>query len=109
MSEAVSRRDFLGLFAAPFRRREAGPSEPIGRPATPPTERVAVIQGRFCLAYRSICSVCVERCPVPGAIVTERGIPRVEATACTGCGVCAQVCPAPRNAILQVPRRPRPS
>ncbi|MBS0657053.1 MAG: 4Fe-4S binding protein [Verrucomicrobia bacterium] len=106
MSEVVSRRDFLGLFVAPFQRRAAAPTAPA--PSEPVPARVAVIQGRFCLAYRSICSVCVERCPVPGAIVTERGIPRVEAAHCTGCGVCAQVCPAPRNAILQVPRRPAP-
>ncbi|MDQ8202415.1 4Fe-4S binding protein [Pelagicoccus sp. SDUM812003] len=64
-------------------------------------DRVAIVQGRFCLAYQhSFCSVCVERCPEPGAMISERGIPRVVADACTGCGVCSQVCPAPRNAIL---------
>lgn len=96
MSAPVTRRDFLGFFVG-----RAQPAEP----ATPPAARVAIIQGRFCLAYRSLCSVCLERCPVPGAITVERGIPSVNANACNGCGICAQVCPAPRNAILQVPRR----
>ena len=68
---------------------------------------VAVIAGRNCLAYQnSFCSTCVERCPVPGAIVTERGAPRIDPSACTGCRVCADVCPAPLNAIQLIPRRP---
>lgn len=93
-AEEYSRRDALfGLFR---RAPEVGP-------------RTAVIQGRFCLAYRSLaCSVCAERCPEPGAIVRERGIPRVVADACTGCGVCHDVCPAPRNAVLVMPRPPAP-
>lgn len=63
--------------------------------------RVAIIQGRHCLAYqRSFCSVCSERCPVEGAIKVENGIPQVVAAACTGCNICHEVCPAPTNAIL---------
>lgn len=64
----------------------------------------AIIQGRHCLAYqRSFCSVCSERCPVDGAIKVESGIPQVIADACTGCGICHEVCPAPTNAILILP------
>lgn len=100
----MNRRDFLARFAAPFRRPAPAAREVSDAPPAP--RLVAVIQGRFCLAYRSVCSVCVERCPVAGAITVERGIPTVNAAACDGCGICAQVCPAPRNAILQVPRRP---
>lgn len=105
MSAPVTRRDFLGFFAGRLRLAEPSPVREAA-PLSPPGPMVAVIQGRFCLAYRSFCSVCVERCPVPGAITVERGIPSVNAAACTGCGICAQVCPAPRNAILQTPRRP---
>ena len=66
---------------------------------------VALIQGRLCLAYRKLsCSVCAERCPEPGAIVRERGIPRVDPLVCTGCTICHEVCPAPQNAILKIPR-----
>ena len=74
-------------------------------PAPDPQPRVAVIQGRFCLAYTSFCTVCVERCPVPNAMKVEKGIPMVVADACTGCGVCHDVCPAPTNAVLVLPRR----
>jgi len=113
MSTPVTRRDFFGFFTAPLRRvREA--AEPSAGDAakassSPTVPRVAVIQGRYCLAYHSICSVCVERCPVPGAISVERGIPMVVPAVCPGCGVCHEVCPARRHAILQVPRRLLPA
>jgi len=64
-------------------------------------QKVAIIQGRFCLAYqRSFCTTCSEHCPEEGAIIIENAIPTVVADACTGCGICHDVCPAPRNAIL---------
>ena len=79
-----------------------------GQPAGAPKDRVAVIQGRFCLAYTSFCTVCAERCPVPGAMKVEKGVPMVVPEACTGCGVCHGVCPAPTNAVLVIPRRRTP-
>jgi Na+-translocating ferredoxin:NAD+ oxidoreductase RNF subunit RnfB len=81
-------------------RSEAKPSG-TAKPA-----QVAVIAGRQCLAYQNnFCTTCSERCPVPGAIVIEKGFPRVVPQVCTGCEICHQVCPAPENAILMVPRR----
>jgi Na+-translocating ferredoxin:NAD+ oxidoreductase RNF subunit RnfB len=77
-------------------------------PAPEPLNRVAVIQGRFCLAYTSFCTVCAERCPVPGAMKVEQGIPMVVPDTCTGCGVCHDVCPAPTNAVLVIPRQRTP-
>lgn len=50
------------------------------------------------------CSVCAERCPVPGALVREAGRPVISKDMCTGCGVCHHVCPAPSNAIMILPR-----
>ncbi len=88
--------------------RVEGPALPItGAPRTAATgTRVAVIAGRHCLAYQqSFCTTCSERCPVEGAIVIEGGLPRVRADRCTGCEICHQVCPAPENAVLLVPRR----
>ena len=68
---------------------------------------IAVIAGRHCLAYEGTgCTVCVERCPVPGALVLEQGLPRVVPAVCTGCNVCHEVCPAPGQAIRLVPRPP---
>ncbi|MBI2393595.1 MAG: hypothetical protein HYV09_28715 [Deltaproteobacteria bacterium] len=60
-----------------------------------------------CLGYSSFCSVCVERCPVEGAIVVELGRPRVVAAACDGCGICIRACPAPMQALRIVPREGR--
>jgi Na+-translocating ferredoxin:NAD+ oxidoreductase RNF subunit RnfB len=81
------------------------PSPPRGDEVPP----VALILDRFCLAWQgSFCSVCVERCPVPGAITTAMGKPSVAADICTGCRVCHDVCPAPRNAVFLVARKPRP-
>lgn len=97
---ALSRRDFFSRFipkpTGSARSKEAKPNVP----------RVAVLQGRYCLAYQNnFCSVCSERCPEIGAIVTERGIPRILADACTGCNICHEVCPAPTNAILMIPKK----
>lgn len=42
------------------------------------------------------CTVCVDKCPIEGAIVLdERGRPHVDASLCNGCGLCEQACPAP--------------
>ncbi len=66
------------------------------------TARVQVLD---CFAHQgTTCVSCVERCPVPGAIDLIAGKPLINPVACVGCGVCAQVCPAPRPAILITPR-----
>lgn len=100
---AISRRQLLaGAWRAP---RLTGASA-AGSDTTP---LVAVIQGRRCLAYRSLfCSTCVERCPVEGAIELRDGAPQVNASACTGCGDCQAVCPAPLNAVMMIARPANP-
>ena len=47
----------------------------------------------------------MDQCPVSGALVMDAGLPIVIADACNGCTVCQQVCPAPVNAVLVIPRR----
>jgi Pyruvate/2-oxoacid:ferredoxin oxidoreductase delta subunit len=98
----LSRRELLSRLFRPLQpdlKRAEKSLEPEARPAD--RSLVAIIQGRFCLAYRkSFCTVCSERCPEPGAIQIENGFPRVMAELCTGCGICREVCPAPRNGIL---------
>lgn len=62
-----------------------------------------------CLAHRgTLCTVCSERCPVPGAIRLDHGRPVIQEAVCTGCGLCATVCPAPVNAIAILPLPDRP-
>lgn len=64
----------------------------------------AMIRPMDCLAHGgSLCTVCSERCPVPGAIELSQGKPRIVEAACTGCGVCLAVCPAPVNAVMVMP------
>ena len=127
MSSGFSRRHLFSIIGRTFRATtdsiptlqkpipsDRGQPVPdaVGRaPSAPATEalaKVAVIQGRFCLAYSSFCTVCSERCPVPGAMKVEKGIPMVVADLCTGCAVCRDVCPAPTNAVLLIPRRRTP-
>lgn len=70
---------------------------------------VAWIQAEACLAYTgSFCTVCAERCPVPGTITLHAGKPRINPDPCTGCGVCLAVCPAPVNAVVVMPLADRP-
>jgi len=120
MSSGMSRRGLFSLLGrslqAPAQPASEVLSTAIQRPASPPPgaapqDHVAVIQGRFCLAYTSFCTVCSERCPVAGAMKLDKGIPMVMADLCNGCGVCHDVCPAPTNAVLVLPRRrsPRPA
>ncbi len=65
----------------------------------------AEIQTHDCLAHQgSFCTTCKERCPMPGAIKVRDGKPTIRAAACTGCGICHYVCPAPTNAVRIFPR-----
>ena len=105
---AISRRD---LFRSVFGRRAefaAPPLEETPVPVIEETPPLALILDRFCLAYQgSFCSVCSERCPADGAITVEQGKPRVNPDFCTGCKICHDVCPAPKNAVFLVARKPR--
>ncbi len=69
----------------------------------------ARITEHLCLAHHgTTCTVCSERCPVPGALDVQAGKPTVVEDLCTGCGVCRYVCPAPENAVLLMPALIRP-
>ena len=110
--QPISRREMFAGLLSPFRRViQAGTGTPAGAPqsqeALQAGDVMAVIGGRLGLAYHEIaCTACVDRCPVPGALVSEEGLPRVVPALCTGCGLCQPVCPAPENAIRMVPRPP---
>ncbi len=80
------------------------------RPEAPAALGTARVSPLDCLNRISTpCSVCVERCPVPGAIEMLGDLPDVNERLCTGCGVCQHVCPAPQNAILLLPNVDRPT
>jgi ferredoxin-type protein NapG len=71
--------------------------------------RAAVLAPQCLNRMGSTCSVCVQRCPVPGAIAMENGLPVVRDAACNGCGICHHVCPAPTPAILILAALQRPA
>lgn len=107
MAEDLSRRDFFRRFLPGKKGESSGERSPY-HDATPfdvvGENVVAVIQGKYCLAYEDIpCTKCSDRCPVEGAIVVEDSLPMVDTAICTGCRVCKEVCPAPSEAILMVP------
>lgn len=65
----------------------------------------AEIHEPHCLAHRGeFCTTCSEHCPMPGAIKIRDGKPAILSAACTGCGVCFHVCPAPINAVRIYPQ-----
>lgn len=81
---------------AVLRRAPETPVPPIG------LARIATVD---CLAHQgTTCTTCSERCPVEGAIRLTGSRPQVVPDVCNGCGICHHVCPAPRNAVLVMPR-----
>lgn len=86
----------------------------FGQPKSKPTSeamraRPAMILEHACIAYQgSFCSVCREHCPEPGAIVVAQGKPKIDPVRCTGCGQCAEVCPAPFGGAIAVMPRSSP-
>ncbi len=107
MSERlVARRAFfaslISLAGETVRGTHATPST---KPRIAANEQVVQLRPSACLAFRgTLCTVCVERCPVPGAIVLDRGRPKIVESLCTGCGDCVARCPAPINALALRPR-----
>lgn len=99
-AQGISRRGLFEALMRPVSRRLRD-KEQVENTLPDDAPRVAIIQGRFCLAYQgSVCFTCSERCPEEDAITLDKGIPTVHADICTGCGVCHDLCPAPRNAVL---------
>jgi MinD superfamily P-loop ATPase len=121
--DVVSRRGFFGLLRGRKPEVESNPVEvaqdaDVDEDLPPPwaarqraqravatVPRFARVLGFECIAGTAgLCATCIERCPVPGALVTSGGPPRVEAALCDGCGACEEACPAPRKAIILLPR-----
>jgi MauM/NapG family ferredoxin protein len=80
------------------------------RSEAPSTLGLAQVQPLDCLnRLGSSCSVCLERCPVPGALELVGDVPVANERLCTGCGICQHVCPSPQNAIAILPNPDRPT
>lgn len=78
-------------------------------PLLPETMGVARVMKAACLNFLGDpCSVCIDECPVPGAIDMHNDTPRVHAETCTGCGLCANKCPATPRALAIIPTKTRP-
>ncbi|MEE8321316.1 MAG: 4Fe-4S dicluster domain-containing protein [Gammaproteobacteria bacterium] len=60
----------------------------------------AEINTQTCLPYSGPeCSACAHACPVPGAMIWEKGKPRINPETCTGCGLCREECIVELKAI----------
>ncbi len=80
-----------------------------GEPLPLPRLAQARLNPRTCLPYNGPeCGACRDTCPVPGALVWERERPRIEAEACTGCGLCREACIVEPKAI-RIESRHRPA
>jgi Na+-translocating ferredoxin:NAD+ oxidoreductase RNF subunit RnfB len=109
---SFTRRAWLESLLKPVKNAAQAAAVPQPAPVIPaPTplaanqeKQVAIIAGRFCLAYQETpCTVCCQVCPVPGAIQVESGLPSVVPATCTGCNLCHDACPSPDRAIRMVP------
>lgn len=66
----------------------------------------AVVDESLCLTWKGErCAVCVEACPVPGALRADDAHPVVDPQRCIGCGVCENVCPTPQPSVVVVGTR----
>jgi ferredoxin-type protein NapG len=83
---------------------EPGALAPLAAPEAARLGGVRVRADACYSAQGSLCDVCAERCPVrPKAMRVAMGAePELDADLCTGCAVCAWLCPA--RAIDVVPR-----
>ena len=83
---------------------EAGALQPVEGPEAVRMGTVHVDVGRCYAAAGSICETCQERCPVrPRVVKVSFGqAPNVDVERCTGCGVCAYLCPADAMQIRAV-------
>jgi MauM/NapG family ferredoxin protein len=75
---------------------EAGALRPLERPSDARMGTIEIRMGDCYAAQGSICETCAERCPTrPKAIRVAFGqAPELDLALCTGCGVCAWLCPA---------------
>lgn len=82
----------------------SGALTPVRR-ATEVQMGVAQINPGQCLPFRGDkCSVCLDRCPIQGALRPDaNGRPSVT-DFCTGCGICEYYCPTEPAAIRILPR-----
>jgi len=69
----------------------------------------AVVLERSCVTFHGqLCDVCQKSCPVAGALRLEWAQPVVDASLCTGCGLCEWSCPTTPASIVVHPKRVYP-
>jgi ferredoxin len=69
---------------------------------------LAVLDRKTCLTHtrQALCRLCFEVCPLSGEAIILSGFgqgPAIMASACVGCGRCAEACPSRANAITILP------
>lgn len=87
---------------------EPGALAPLAEPRDARLGSVVVREAACFAAQGNLCDVCAERCPVrPKAIRVAMGeAPVLALGRCTGCAVCAWLCPADAIDVVPLSRRP---
>jgi len=84
---------------------ETGALAPLGRAGEARMGAVTIREQACYAAQGNLCDVCAERCPVrPKAVTVTMGrAPELDPDRCTGCAVCAWLCPADAIDVLARP------
>jgi len=87
----------------------ACPENALIKPESPERIRIGIarVNPTTCVTFKGqICDLCFKACPYPhSALMMIGGRPLVGSGACTGCGLCEQVCPVRPRAIAVIPER----
>ncbi|MDT8404153.1 hypothetical protein [Sulfuriflexus sp.] len=83
----------------PEAKEATGAGEAVAQPF--PKLAHAAINTAECLPYQGPeCGACEGSCPVPGALLWDGTRPRIDMTACSGCGLCRAACIADPPAVM---------
>ena len=76
------------------------PPEPEASEITRPRLARVKINTATCLPYQGPeCGVCLDACPVPGALYIQQERPLIDENVCTGCALCREACIVEGKAI----------
>lgn len=82
----------------------SGALKPIRR-VTEVAMGLAAVDPSLCLSFRNeTCSLCIDRCPIQGALKQDSMLRPVVGQTCVGCGLCEYYCPTETPAISVRPR-----
>lgn len=90
-----------GALKLPARDGDRGDGDATAPGPTPPARLArARLDPQRCLPFQGPeCGACEGSCPVPGALTFRLARPAIDASLCTGCGLCREACIVEPKAI----------